>query len=446
MGRWMRTVPSLLEKKTFWTVVLILSTAFAFFLNLYGMERGLLPITSHLFYIPIVIAAYWFPRNGITFTVGIAMGYLAMVYLFQYPHLESLTQATAYFYVFVAIGVIVSSLSSTQKEQERRYHGLFDYSEAGVFLVINLRAGPVIEEVNQKGAQILGYRPGELTGTPLLDLFVVGTERDRILERATRGGSLSDFECHLRRKNGSVLHGLLSAGPLPGRRTVFTLVDITARKKAEEDLRSSQKQYVNALDSMMDGIFLVDRAGRIVLLNSTFGRWLSHIGRQENVVGLDVREAVPCTSGGFYDAIHSVFEKGEDSETILDFSFRGEDHFFDTHFIPVVAGGDVTRVMVIMRDITRARNLEREKKRAYQQIEKNIEQFAILGDHIRNPVQVILGLAELEGGPFAEKIRTQVHEIEKTVSQLDRGWVESEKIREFIRKYYGVGEDVKDQN
>ena len=98
--------------------------------------------------------------------------------------------------------------------------------------------------------------------------------------------------------------------------------------------------------------------------------------------------------------------------------------------------------MIIMRDITRARHLEREKKRAYQQIEKNIEQFAILGDHIRNPVQVIMGLADLEGGPFAGKIREQVHEIEKTVAQLDRGWVESEKIREFIRKYYGIGDDT----
>ena len=92
-----------------------------------------------------------------------------------------------------------------------------------------------------------------------------------------------------------------------------------------------------------------------------------------------------------------------------------------------------------MRDITRSRKIEEEKRLAYEQIEKNIEQFAILGDHLRNPMQVIMGLADLEGGPLAEQIRCQAKEIDMTVSQLDRGWIESEKIREFIRKYYGIG-------
>jgi len=54
-------------------------------------------------------------------------------------------------------------------------------------------------------------------------------------------------------------------------------------------------------------------------------------------------------------------------------------------------------------------------------------------------MQVIVGLADLEGGPLAEQIHRQTEEIDRTVSQLDRGWIESEKIREFIRKYYGIG-------
>jgi len=441
MGVWTRKIPSLLEQRSFWTAVLALTTLFAFVLNFYGMDRGLLPITSHLFYIPIVIAAYWFPRNGVTLTVAISMGYLGMVYFFSYPQIENIAHATAYFYVFVAIGVIVASLSGTQKEQEKRYHGIFDNSEAGVFLVVNLRSGPVIEEVNHKGAQLLGYKAGELSGTPFLDLFAAGPERDSVMERVGRGGSLADFECHLRTKDGRILHGLLSAGPLPGRRTVFTLVDITARKKAEEELRASRSQYVNALNAMMDGIFLADREGRVVLLNSTFARWLSHTGRQDDVVGTEVGEAIPCAGSEFQEGIRSAFEKGDRVEATIEFRFHDQDYIFDTHFIPVFAGGEVTRVMVIMRDITRARDLEIEKKRAYQQIEKNIEQFAVLGDHIRNPVQVIMGLADLEGGTFAEKIQKQVQDIERTVSQLDQGWVESEKIREFIRKYYGIGDN-----
>ncbi|RLI75576.1 hypothetical protein DRO97_02985, partial [Archaeoglobales archaeon] len=54
--------------------------------------------------------------------------------------------------------------------------------------------------------------------------------------------------------------------------------------------------------------------------------------------------------------------------------------------------------------------LDESKRKAYEQIEKNIEQFAILVDHIRNPLAAIMALAELEveNKETAEKIIKQV--------------------------------------
>ncbi|RXE55983.1 hypothetical protein ABH15_07210 [Methanoculleus taiwanensis] len=74
------------------------------------------------------------------------------------------------------------------------------------------------------------------------------------------------------------------------------------------------------------------------------------------------------------------------------------------------------------------------KKHAYDQIEKNIEQFAILGDHLRHPLQVILGWADLMEDEQSEQIRQQVRKINETVRQLDEGWLESRKVREFLLK------------
>ncbi|MDD1659481.1 MAG: histidine kinase, partial [Methanomicrobiales archaeon] len=72
--------------------------------------------------------------------------------------------------------------------------------------------------------------------------------------------------------------------------------------------------------------------------------------------------------------------------------------------------------------------------KAFLQIEKNIEQLAILGDHIRNPLAVIVGIADLEGGATSENIIQQARIIDQIITQLDRGWIESEKIREFLKK------------
>ena len=78
---------------------------------------------------------------------------------------------------------------------------------------------------------------------------------------------------------------------------------------------------------------------------------------------------------------------------------------------------------------------ERERMEAYRQIERNIEQFAVLTDRIRNPLQVVQGMADLIDDPYAEKIQEQVSQIKAILKQLDEGWVGSVKVREYLERY-----------
>jgi PAS domain S-box-containing protein len=439
MGALRWNIAAILEKRDAWVAILAATTVFAFVLNYYGLVRGLSAITPHLFYIPIVIATYWFPRRGVIVTVALAMGYLSMGYVMCYPDVDILTQITARFYVMVAIGVIVASLSGNLKEQEDRYHGIFDYSEAGIFLMMDLRTGFVIEEANQKGAEILGYKTRDLAGMGFQQLCPDEGEMAALRKKLDSRCPVTDYQCHLRRADGSPISVLLAAGPLPDRRMVFTIADITERELAAEALKASKDQYMTTIDAMSDGMYLVDRDLRIVLINSTFRRWLEHAGVEGNILGRGPDQVIPCKSRELCNDLKRVFATGENLVGIDEFLVAERLFMTETRKIPVIEDSRVVRVVVIMRNITRQQQIEEEKRLAYEQIEKNIEQFAILGDHIRNPMQVIVGLADLEGGAIADRIQFQAREIDRTITQLDRGWIESEKIREFIRKYYGIG-------
>jgi transcriptional regulator with GAF, ATPase, and Fis domain len=76
------------------------------------------------------------------------------------------------------------------------------------------------------------------------------------------------------------------------------------------------------------------------------------------------------------------------------------------------------------------------KVRSLKRLEKNVEEFAILVDHIRNPLSIISGTIELEieDENVREVIDEAVKKIEDVVSRLDRGWLESEQIRDFLKK------------
>jgi PAS domain S-box-containing protein len=96
-------------------------------------------------------------------------------------------------------------------------------------------------------------------------------------------------------------------------------------------------------------------------------------------------------------------------------------------------------VLSIARDITERHDIERLKMEAFQQIESNMQQFALLNDHIRNPLQGIIGISDLMQNKYSDQIIKLARAINDIVHKLDQGYIESEKIYEFLRKYYGVG-------
>ena len=96
-------------------------------------------------------------------------------------------------------------------------------------------------------------------------------------------------------------------------------------------------------------------------------------------------------------------------------------------------------VLIITHDITERKDIERLKMEAFRQIEKNMQQFAILNDQLRNPLQGIMGIADIMENAYKERLFRLATMINEIVNKLDRGYIESEKIHEFLRKYYGFG-------
>jgi PAS domain S-box-containing protein len=218
-------------------LLLAVSVLIAFIANAAGLLAGITIVLPHLLYLPIVLAACWFPRRGSLFSLALALGYLALALPFTGGEAGAVVSALSRAAVFVAVGAVVSLLALRLREQEERYRGIFDNSEAGTFIVAPGESGPQIEEVNYVGAALFGFTAKNLVGKQITDLFDDPGAWGALAADVDRNGAVYECEATLRRIEGAAVQVIASAGRLPGDRIVLTLVDITARKNAEDALR-----------------------------------------------------------------------------------------------------------------------------------------------------------------------------------------------------------------
>ncbi|OQC69594.1 MAG: PAS fold protein [Euryarchaeota archaeon ADurb.Bin009] len=115
---------------------------------------------------------------------------------------------------------------------------------------------------------------------------------------------------------------------------------------------------------------------------------------------------------------------------------NGETAVLELNGSPIVEKGMIVGFQAVGRDISERVLYERLREQTLDLNARNIAQFAILADHVRHPLQVVLGLADLlDDEKTAEILREQVRRINARISELDREWVESRKIREFLKRY-----------
>ncbi len=121
-----------------------------------------------------------------------------------------------------------------------------------IFWISTLQEGRVLE-VNETFERHSGYTRDEVVGhTKLeLDLWIDLRERETLIDIVRRQGHARDQEVHFRTKSGQVVVILLSVElvELHGQQCLLTVgQDITARKRAEEELRHLSGQLLRLQD------------------------------------------------------------------------------------------------------------------------------------------------------------------------------------------------------
>jgi PAS domain S-box-containing protein len=157
----------------------------------------------------------------------------------------------------------------------------------------------------------------------------------------------------------------------------------------------------------------------------------------QNLISSDAWEEV-------FPHIQSVIDSSENWRDHILIDIAGQKTWLDLTISPIsYTPSTPMQLLVIAHDISNWVFLQKEiEKEGISRIEKNMEQFQILNDQIRNPLTVIATYVSMDEGPFSDKINESVKIIDDLVTQLDKGWIESEKVRSFLLRHYRHGEKL----
>jgi PAS domain S-box-containing protein len=150
-------------------VVLAILTLFIAILTVFSLENNIQVVFTHMYYIPIIVAAYWFDRKGVLYAILLSGFYLGAVYTFGSHDTAVILAAMGRIVAFIGISLVIAIFSITiHRQQERisqseeRFRGIWESIQAGIILV-DAKTHTIIA-ANPQAQEMTGFSDTEMTG------------------------------------------------------------------------------------------------------------------------------------------------------------------------------------------------------------------------------------------------------------------------------------------
>ena len=223
-------------------------------------------------------------------------------------------------------------------------------------------------------------------------------------------------------------------------RELHSAIEMALYKHRQEQIIEEQASVITILaNAIADPLVLLDGGREVIALNDAMS-----LHRHRGLLADTAGGAEMHRIQGISSILQTQIDKAEKTGRSHVVEEAYGEKWYEIVISPVAGSGPGRTnpwFLLHFHDITDRKRLEDQVRReGIARLEHNMEQFQILNDQIRNPLQAITGYVTLDSAGFRDKILAQVRIIDDLVHQLDQGWVESEKVRKFLLRHYDAGE------
>jgi PAS domain S-box-containing protein len=149
--------------------VLAALTVFLAILTYVCLSGNTQVVFTHLYYIPIILAAYWFGKRGVLYAAGLAVLYLWAVFTFSTVDTQVVLAAMSRALMFIGIALVIALLSLAARNRqemvalsEEKFRGIWENIQAAIVL-IDPETHTIIA-ANPEAAKLTGFSFQEMQG------------------------------------------------------------------------------------------------------------------------------------------------------------------------------------------------------------------------------------------------------------------------------------------
>jgi PAS domain S-box-containing protein len=191
-----------------------------------------------------------------------------------------------------------------QREVSERKRTEEALRESGTYLKSILTAAPigiglvkerVIHWVSPHMNEMLGYSGDELVGKSARIVYPHDEEYERVgrikyAQISEKG--MGEIDTHMKCKDGSIIDINVKSVPIDptdlSKGVIFTALEITDRNRAVKALRDSEERYRMLVETMNEGLSVIDEKGAFTFVNDRMCRMLGY--REDELLGHVVTE------------------------------------------------------------------------------------------------------------------------------------------------------------
>ncbi len=216
---------------------------------------------------------------------------------------------------FIGVQGITRDITERKKaEEEIRKLSIAVEQSPSVIAITDLNGD--LEYVNPKFTELTGYTSEEaISENPrILKSGEQADEMYKELWETISSGKIWRGEFHNKKKNGELFWEAASVSPIcdkQGKITGYIKVaeNISERKLAEEALRESEEKYRTILESIEDGYYEVDIAGKLTFFNDSLCKILGY--SKDELMGMNNRQYTDKeTAKKVYQIFNKVYTTG----------------------------------------------------------------------------------------------------------------------------------------